>query len=340
MHLLRSLALVLVVSPLAAQSRVVRDAEVRATPDGSVVATLRAGTIWTTGSVRGGFTAVTIEAWVDGSRLAGRRESFPESIGGNGTLRLRADPSLNGRILGVFEAGAGVRMLERRGNWARVQREAWVLSSALSAAPADRPAAATPRPAAPRAPPKAIEGSAEEAPTPTPRPAGRDGSLRAIRGATIFAAPGSTALGRVDSGTVVEPLGRDRGWVRVRVDAWLPESLLVPTDSSYRTEVTAADLRLDPAAYRGRMVRWEVQVVGLQTADPLRRDLRPDEPYLLAMGPASENAVLYLAVPPSLMTQARALQPMAKVLITGRVRSARSEPTGAPVLDLLTIVRR
>ncbi len=338
MHLLRSLVLVLAVGPLAAQSRLVRDAEVRATPDGSIVATLRAGTTWRTGAVRGGFTAVTIEAWVDGARVAGRRESFPESIGGNGTLRLRADPSLNGRILGNFEAGAGVRVVERRGNWARVQREAWILSSALTAATPERPVASAPRPADPR--PRAPEVAREAPATPPARSATRDGGLRATRASTLYAAPGAAAVGRVDSGSVVEPLGRDRGWVRVRVDAWLPESLLVPTDSSYRTEVTAADLRLDPAAYRGRLVRWQVQVVGLQTADPLRRDLQPEEPYLLAIGPEGENAVLYLAVPPSLMSQARALASMAKVLITGRVRSARSEPTGAPVLDLLTITKR
>jgi hypothetical protein len=87
-------------------------------------------------------------------------------------------------------------------------------------------------------------------------------------------------------------------------------------------------------------VRWIVQVVGLQTADPLRRDLEPEEPYLLAMGPKGESAVLYLAVPPSLMAQAKAISPMAEVLITARVRTGRSMPTGAPVLDLLTLTKR
>jgi hypothetical protein len=115
---------------------------------------------------------------------------------------------------------------------------------------------------------------------------------------------------------------------------------MVPTDSGFRERVTAADLRLDPDAYRGRTLRWVVQVVSLQTADPLRRDLEPEEPYLLAMGPQGESAVLYLAVPPALMTTARGLAPMAEVLITARVRTGRSTPTGAPVLDLLTITKR
>ncbi len=311
-----------------AQSRLVRDAEVRATPDGNIVATLQSGTTWRTGTSRSGFTQVTIEAWIDGSRFAGRRESFPESIGGTGTLRIRAEPSLNGRILGVFEPGAGVRVLERRGTWARITRDAWILTSAISPAQA---VAATQRQGAVQA-----DSSADAEPT----AAGRRADLRASRAATLHRAPGAAAVGRVEEGAVMESLARDRGWVRVRVEAWVPESLVVPTDSGFREAVTAADLRLDPDGFRGRTVRWVVQVVGLQTADPLRRDLEPEEPYLLAMGPAGENAVLYLAVPPALMVQARGLAPMAEVLVTARVRTGRSMPTGAPVLDLLTITKR
>ena len=79
--------------------------------------------------------------------------------------------------------------------------------------------------------------------------------------------------------------------------------------------------------------------MALQTADPLRRGLAPDEPYLLALGPAKENVTLYIAVPPSLLSQARALTPMSKVLITARVRDGRSPPSGVPILDLLSVTR-
>ena len=83
-----------------------------------------------------------------------------------------------------------------------------------------------------------------------------------------------------------------------------------------------------------------MQVVGLQTADPLRRALQPDEPYLLAMGPSGENAILYVAVPPHLLEEARRLTPLAQVMITARVRNGRSQPTGAPVLDLLSFIKQ
>jgi hypothetical protein len=169
---------------------------------------------------------------------------------------------------------------------------------------------------------------------------GRRGDLRALKPLTLHSAPGTAAVGRVEAGVPMESLARDRGWVRIRVEAWVPESLVVPTDSSYRDQVSAADLRLNPDAFRGRTVRWVVQVVALQSADPLRRDLEPEEPYLLAMGPSGESAVLYLAIPASLLAQARSLAPMSEVLVTARVRSGRSMPTGAPVLDVLTLSKR
>jgi hypothetical protein len=80
--------------------------------------------------------------------------------------------------------------------------------------------------------------------------------------------------------------------------------------------------------------------MGLQTADPLRKDLTDGEPYILARGPAGEEALLYLAIPPSLLSEARQLAPLTKVLITARVRTGRSEPTGVPVLDLQSIARK
>lgn len=352
MHLLRSLVFLVAVAspsvpfaaPLAAQQgRATRDAEVRALPNGNVIATVESGTTWRTGVSRGGSTAVTLEGWIDASRIAGRRDSFPSSIGGSGTLRLRAEPSLNARILGVFEAGAGIRIVERRGDWARVRREGWLLNSAVTATTA---AAATPVPARP-APARPQNTAASSAPAAAPDPPSaatdpepRDGALRANGALPLSRAPGTKPIGTLESGAVVDPIVRDRGWVRVRIEAWVPESLLVPADPSYAAAVTAADLRLDPEGMRGRTVRWSVQVVGLQTADPLRRALAPDEPYLLAMGPSGENAILYIAVPPTLLEEARRLTPLAQVIITARVRNGRSQPTGAPVLDLLSLVKQ
>ncbi len=344
-----------------AQSRLEAEAQVRAAPSGNVVATLRRNTTWTTGVSRGGWTLLTIQGWMESSRFAGRRDSFPEHIGGTNTLRVREEPSLNGRILGEFEPGAGLHVIERRGNWARIRRDVWVPSSVLTQraagatttpttrtpSPAPQPQAGTAAPAgaapatATSRPPAATSAPAGTAPASEPiTPPRGDGALRAGSHAPLRSAPDGVLLGELAPGAIVETRGRDRGWVKVRIEAWVSESLFVPADTSFGATLSAADLRLDPTGTRGRVVRWEVQVVGLQTADPLRRDLKVDEPFLLAMGPTGEDAILYIAVPPNLLAEARGIPAMERILLTARVRTGRSSPTGAPVLDLLSIIRR
>ena len=152
-------------------------------------------------------------------------------------------------------------------------------------------------------------------------------------------APSSAAVGQLQKTANVEVIGRDRGWSRVRIEGWVPDSALVPADTAFRARLSASDLRADPAAARGKMVIWNVEFLALQTADPLRHGLADEEPYILARGPNSENALLYLVVPPSLMGTARALQPLAKITVTARVRDGRSDPVGIPILDIQTLRR-
>lgn len=332
--------------PLDAQTRVEGNSEVRAAPDGNIVADVRTGTSWQTGARRGTWTLVTLQGWVDASRFAGKADSFPESIGGTQSLRLRQQPSLEGRILGELRAGAGLRVLERRGTWARIRRDAWIPTSSLagsttpakSGAPAARPVAQTPQKAA--VPPAGAPAGADASASTARASTALGGALRANASTPLRASPSGTVVAQLEPGAIVEPITRDRGWVRVRIDAWVAESLLTPADTSFGATLTAADLRLDASGHKGRIVRWEVEVVSLQKADALRRDLADEEPYLLAMGPGSDNAILYIAVPPSLLAEARALAPLAKVLVTARVRTGRSQPTGVPVLDLLSLVKR
>lgn len=357
-------------SPLVAQQgRITADTDVRSAPSGTVVAQLRAGTTWSTGTSRGGFTAVTIEAWVDASRFAAGRDSFPVTIGGSANLRIREQPSLNGRILGSFRAGAGMTILQRRDTWARVKREVWVPTSAIAVQSASRStgstqAAANPvRPATTPASGSAAPSAASSVPpgTSTPRPAGArpmpatdsavavappepvmapaSGALRTDREVPLRIGPDGKVLAMLDSGVIVAPQVRDRGWVRVRIEGWVPESYFVPADSSFGSSLSAADLRADPEGHRGRLVRWRVQVVGLQTADPLRRDMRPNEPFLLVIGPAGEDATVYVTVPQELIEEARALPKMSDVILTARVRTGRSNPTGAPILELVSLAK-
>jgi hypothetical protein len=136
------------------------------------------------------------------------------------------------------------------------------------------------------------------------------------------------------------PLSKTDGWTRVRVEAWVRDDDLIPADSSLRLSMSAADIRAAPEQARGALVRWNVQFIALQRADPLRPELRPGEPYILARGPGDENALLYIAVPPALLAEVEALQPLAAIVVTARVRVGRSEPVGVPILDLTTIGRK
>ena len=63
------------------------------------------------------------------------------------------------------------------------------------------------------------------------------------------------------------------------------------------------------------------------------------EPYILAQGPGEERSLLYIAVPPSLLSMARAIPPLARLTIVARVRFGRSDPVGVPVLDLQALSR-
>ncbi|MGI8508645.1 MAG: SH3 domain-containing protein [Gemmatimonadaceae bacterium] len=164
-------------------------------------------------------------------------------------------------------------------------------------------------------------------------------SYNVARPTQLRSAPDATALGQLRAGANVEIVSHSRGWVRVRTEGWVQEADLTPADSAFRGKLSAADIRSDPAAARGKMVQWTVEFLALQTADPLRHGLADDEPYMLSRGPSGENSLLYLVVPPSLMATARGLQPLAKVAVTARVRDGRSDPVGIPILDLQTIRR-
>lgn len=135
----------------AAQTSLAVAADARARPGGAIVASLNPGARVTPGAAQGSETAVTIEGWVDASRLGARRDSFPASVSGRLTLRVRAQPTQNGTIIAVLQPGSGVHTLGRQGTWMRVRRTLWIPSASLRRSTATAPAATAPAPAAPAA---------------------------------------------------------------------------------------------------------------------------------------------------------------------------------------------
>lgn len=160
-----------------------------------------------------------------------------------------------------------------------------------------------------------------------------------VRTAPVTGTPATPAVGQIAKGAPVEVIARDKDWVRVRLVGWVRESDLVVADTTLRP-LSAADIRAKPAAALGKLVRWEVEIVALQTADPLRTGLQTGEHYFVALGPGPEKTLVYIAVPPGLLENARSLPPLAQVTVTARVRNGRSEPAGVPILDLQSLTRK
>lgn len=333
----------------AGQGVLTRNADFLALPGSRALATLRQGAVVATGAKQGTWTQVTIDGWVAAPFLGGARDSFALTIKPGNPVRLRADATPQSAIVGDLRSGMGLEQVERRGAWVHVRRTGWVASASLGAPP--ETAASTTAPATgaaqPSSPAVVPSASAEPQPSPSvPRaPAqtdsSRDGLLLTPAGQTALAAsPDGDRVGTLLPGARATVTGRDRGWIRIQVEGWAREADFAVADTSLKGAVSAADLRADPEGSVGRLVHWDVEVLAHQIADPLRKGLANREPYLLAQGPAGENALLYLAIPPSLAASAARIPDLAKVTITARVRTGRSEPVGVPVLELLTIVQR
>ena len=160
-----------------------------------------------------------------------------------------------------------------------------------------------------------------------------------VRSAPVTGTDAPPALGQIARGATVDVIGKDHNWVRVRLEGWVRESDLVVADSTLRP-LSGADVRANPAAAQGKLVRWEVEAVALQTADALRTGLQSGEQYLLALGPGVEKTLVYIVVPESLLQNARSLPPMAPITVIARIRNGRSDPAGVPVLDLQSLTRR
>jgi hypothetical protein len=160
-----------------------------------------------------------------------------------------------------------------------------------------------------------------------------------VRTAPTTGATPTPAVGQIAKGAPVEVVARDRDWVRVRLEGWVREADLVVADTTLRP-LSAADIRANPAGALGKLVRWDVEIVALQTADPLRSALARGEQYLLALGPGAEKTLVYIVVPTGLLANARSLPPLAQVTVTARVRNGRSEPAGVPILDLQSLTRK
>jgi hypothetical protein len=331
---------VLAMTPVSAQTVASADATVYAAPNGAALGTLRKGSPLRRGGTDGAWTSIVLDGWIVSTRLSSRIDSLDRVVRGTGTAPLRIGDGANESVVADLEVGARMKRLADRNGWTHVRRTVWVRTASIrgeTSAARGRAAETrtTPPPrGAPPTPPPAARPPVTAAP-----PSETGGAQRLARETALRAGPGGAERATVRAGANLETLARDGGWVKVRLEGWVSERDLAGADSSGSSAISAAELRADPGGHKGKVVRWEVQAVSVQRADPLRRGLAADEQYLLARGPKDEGAILYVALPPALVDQIRGVPPLSSIIITARVRDGRSPPVGAPLLELISFTR-
>ena len=266
---------------------------------------------------RAGSIQVTLDGWIIGTAVA------PTSRDGH-DLALRRDEYLrsvpNGRLVARLVKGALVDSVEQRDGWYHVRRAGWVASRALAGlVPGGIPTAAG----------TDSTGGVDTTDV-------RSGVLR--RPVRLYHGPDSPAAGLLEAGVPIRVTARAGDWVRVEAAGWVRASELVQAGGQTVSGVTAADLRAAPDEWRGRVIRWTIQFIALQTADELRPDFAPGQPYILARGPAPEYAFVYVVVPPDKVAAVQRLQPLDSVTIVARVKSGRSTYLANPILELVDLV--
>jgi hypothetical protein len=339
----------------------------RSTPGGEVIGVSRRAITGPAELVQSSFVRVTIDGFLAAGAVRVTGDRTRGEVGGASGATLRSTASASGAAIaelrrstyvfptragGTFPTGRAVEFLPvRRSLWVDVSRVtgggAVAEAPRSAAASADRAVASSAGAAGRTAPSAAARESSEAASAAPPAepavvtpPPISGPTLETLAAATVRTGPGGEVVATLPGGVPVTSLARENGWVRVRIEGWLPDSSVGPAGARSSGALSAADLRANPTGTVGRLVRWSVEALAFQTADALRQGLVPGEQYLLARGPGAERAVLYLAVPDSLAAVARALPPLAEVSITARVRSGRSQPSGVPILDLIEITRR
>ena len=286
-----------------------------AEPGGAPLGRVAQGAQFPSGGARSGFTALTLDGWVWGESLgADVRDGHTLRVTKAGQENLRTVP--NGTVVGRLVSGALLDEVERRGGWVHVRRSGWVATAGLRVAGPSAPAAA--------------ETTATDQDL--------DPHLAVARTRIeLHRAPGAPPSGSLEADMPVRITARAGEWVRVETQAWVRERDLRPAGNAALNNVTAAELRTNPERFQGRLIRWTIQFIALQTADDLRPDFTAGERYILARGPAPEYAFVYVVVPPEKAAEVARIAPLASVTIIARVRSGRSAYLANPILELVDI---
>ena len=291
-------------------------------PEGTPLVSLPAGAPVETGEARGDWKQATIEGWVyTPSTAPTRRDGFDLIVTPGTGENLRSSP--NGPVVGRVREGTLLERIDTRGKWTLVRRAGWVPSKSVTSG---------------------RRGSQVEAPTAKGKPAAQakpsaDAEpMQLARETSLSATPGGAPLGTVQSGVPARVVGRADGWVKVQVDGWVKEDDIKPSDAGAVEGVTAEEVRTSPDRFIGQTLQWRVQLIAVQSADELRAEMAPGQPYLLTRGPLPEPGFVYVTIPVGRVAEFRALPPLRELTLRVTIRAARTKYLTTPVVEMVSVV--
>ena len=312
---------------------------------------LPAGAPVETGKAKGGWNEATVEGWIfTTSTERTRREGFDLVVTPDDGENLRETP--NGPVVGRVREGTLLERVGQKGRWTQVRRNGWIPRKAIAAPAAPSRAAKAPAPAGepatqaqaqqpaakPRGPSAPVVGVS---PAPATGPAAlSDASERVqtARETPLSAGPTGGTLGTLQNGTPARIVARSGDLVKVQVEGWIPADAIASTDGDAMIGVTAAEVRAEPGRFLGKTVEWRVQVIAVKTADELRAEMAPGQPYLLTRGPLPEPGFVYVSIPSAQVADFQALPPLQELVLRVSIRAARTKFLTTPVAELVSVV--
>jgi hypothetical protein len=304
---------------------------------GRRIARLTRGALVTGGATRNDWIQVTLDGWIFATSVGkSDRPDFDLLVTRTPNENLRAAPA--GPLIAELAQGFGLKRAtapDSSGRWLHVRREGWVQRSALAPV-ADVVATRT-------ADTTTDTSSVQRAATPGPRAGDttRVDSTRAqpTRMTTLYRAADESGpeAGTIATDTPLRVLSRNGEWTRVQIEGWVKGGDLQAAPAGVQVGVTAAELRTEPQRYVGQALRWNLEFIAIQKADDLRPDIPSGASYVLARGPLPERGFVYVIVPDARLPAFRALNPLATMTLTVRVRNGRSRYLGNPVVDLISL---
>jgi hypothetical protein len=316
-------------------------------PDGVPLVTLPAGAPVEAGRTRGGWNEATVEGWIyTNSTERTRRDGYDLVVTTDAGENLRRSP--NGPLLGRVREGTLLERVAQKGKWTRVRRNGWIPKQALRT-PAARQSAERQQAAAPQQPAARRPGptgataagaasSASGSGATSAQPAGGPERVQTARETALGATPAGGTLGTLQAGTPARIVARSGDLVKVQVEGWIPADAVAASDSTALVGVSAAEVRAEPTRFVGQTLEWRLQVIAVKTADELRSEMPPGQPYLLTRGPLPEPGFVYVIIPSAQAAAFQALPPLQEVVLRVAIRAARTRFLTTPVAELVSVV--